>query len=187
MSNPVLEAISNRRSVRGYAPEQITFEQRDALIRAAQQSPSATDRQPWHFSVCQNRALLVEIHEAARDHALKEPGSYAAALSGRPGYDVFFGAPTVFFISLDKDAPNIQFVDAGIAAENLCLAAMGLGLGSVILGLPREAFFSEKAEAFRKALDFPPNYDFAIAVAVGKGTVTKPAHAFKPDRVSIIE
>lgn len=186
MSNPVLEAISNRRSVRGYAPEQITLEQRDALIRAAQESPSAVDRQPWHFSVAQNRALLAEIHEAARDHALKDPSSYAAALFGRPGYDVFFGAPTVFFISLDRNAENGYYLDAGIAAENLCLAAMGLGLGSVILGLPREAFFSEKGDAFRKALDFPPNYDFAIAVAVGKGTVTKPAHAFKPDRVSII-
>jgi nitroreductase len=100
---------------------------------------------------------------------------------------VFFGAPTVFFISLDVDAPNGQYVDVGIAAENLCLAATGLGLGSVILGMPREAFFSEKGEAFRKALDFPPNYDFAIAVAVGKGTVTKGAHEFKPGRVSVIE
>ena len=99
---------------------------------------------------------------------------------------MFFGAPTVFFISLDRDAENGQYIDAGIAAENLCLAAMGLGLGSVILGLPREAFFSEKGDQFRKALDFPPNYDFAIAVAVGKGTVTKPAHAFKPGRVSIV-
>ena len=187
MNNPVLEAISNRRSVRGYAPEQITQEQRDALIRAAQQSPSATDRQPWHFSVAQNRALLVEIHEAARGHALEDPSSYAAALFSRPGYDVFFGAPTVFFISLDRDAPSGQYLDAGIAAENICLAAMGLGLGSVILGLPREAFFSEKGDQFRKALDFPENYDFAIAVAVGKGTVTKEAHEFKPGRVSIIE
>jgi nitroreductase len=187
MLNPVLEAISNRRSVRGYAPEQITVEQRDALIRAALESPSAVDRQPWHFSVAQNRALLTEIHEAARDNALKNPEGYAAALFGRPGYDVFHGAPTVIFISLDADAPNGQYVDAGIAAENLCLAAMGLGLGSVILGLPREAFASEKGDHFRKALDFPPNYDFAIAVAVGKGTVTKDAHEFKPCRVSIIE
>lgn len=187
MNNPVLEAISGRRSVRGYAPEQVTIEQRDALIRAAQESPSAVDRQPWHFSVAQNRALLARINEAARDHSLKDPGSYAASLFGRPGYDVFFGAPTVFFISLDKDAPNGQYVDAGIAAENIALAATGLGLGSVILGMPREAFFSEKGEEFRKALDFPPNYDFAIAVAVGKGTVTKHAHAFKPGRVSVIE
>jgi hypothetical protein len=46
---------------------------------------------------------------------------------------------------------------------------------------------SEKGDTFRKALDFPPDYDFAIAVAVGKGTVTKAAHPFKPGRVSIIE
>ncbi len=187
MTNPVLEAISSRRSVRGYAREQITLAQRDALIRAAQESPSAVDRQPWHFSVVQNQALLTEINEAARDHALKDPGSYAAARFGQPGYDVFYGAPTVFFLSLDKDTPAGFYVDAGIASENIVLAAMGLGLGSVILGMPREAFFSEKSDAFRKALNFPPNYDFVIAVAVGVGTVTKPAHEHKPGRVSIIE
>lgn len=187
MSNPVLEAISNRRSIRGYAPEQIAPEQRDALIRAALESPSAVDRQPWHFSVVQNRALLVEINEAAHEHAMKDPASYAASRFSQPGYDVFYGAPTVFFISLDRDAPNGQYVDAGIAAENISLAATGMGLGSVILGMPREAFFSERGDEFRKKLDFPPNYDFAIAVAVGKGTVTKDAHAFKPGRVSVIE
>jgi nitroreductase len=186
MTNPVLEAIASRRSVRGYAEEQITKEQREALVTAALQSPSAVDRQPWHFSVVQDRALLEKINEAAHDHAVKDLGSYAAALFGRPGYHVFFGAPTVFFISLDKDAPNGQYVDAGIAAENIVLAAMGLGLGSVILGMPREAFFSDQGDGFRKALDFPENYDFAIAVAVGRGTVTKPAHEFKPGRVSFI-
>ncbi len=187
MMNPVLEAISLRRSVRGYLPDQITDAQRDALIQAALESPSAVDRQPWHFTVVQNRALLTSINEAAARQAMKDPASYAANRFSQPGYDVFYGAPTVFFLSLDKSAPSGYYVDAGIAAENIVLAAMGLGLGSVILGMPREAFFSEKGDEFRKALDFPENYDFVIAVAVGQGTVTKPAHEHKPGRVSIIE
>jgi nitroreductase len=186
MTNSVLEAIASRRSVRGYQKEQITLEQREALITAALQSPSAMDQQPWHFSVVQSRELLDELNAAAREQALKEPASYAAMRFGQPGYDVFYGAPTVFFLSLDKDAPNGQYVDAGIAAENLALAAVGLGLGSVILGLPRGAFSSERGDEFRMRLNFPEHYDFAIAVAVGNGTVTKDAHVYKPGRVSVI-
>ena len=184
--NPVLQAISDRRSIRGYAPEQITMGQRDALVKAALESPSAMDRQPWHFSVVQDRALLSEINEAARAHAMLDAASYAASRFSDPAYDVFYGAPTVIFISLEKNAPAIQQIDTGIAAENLALAATGLGLGSVILGMPREAFLSEQGDAFRARLDFPAGYDFAIAVAVGTGTTTKPAHAEKPGKVSII-
>ena len=184
--NPILQAIKDRRSIRGYAPEQITLGQRDALIAAALQSPSASDRQPWHFSVVQNRELLLEINEAARAHAMLDLASYAASRFSDPAYDVFYGAPTVIFISLEKNAPSIQQVDAGIAAENLSLAAFSLGLGSVILGMPREAFLSERGDEFRAKLDFPTGCDFAIAVAVGTGTTTKPAHAEKPGRVSII-
>ncbi len=184
--NPVLEAIAGRRSIRGFAPEQISSEQRDALIDAALNSPSAMDRQPWHFSVAQDRALLTRINDAARRQLMKDPAAFAVSRFNREGYDVFYGARTVFFISLDRAAANIQWIDAGIAAENIALAAYSMGLGSVILGMPRDAFHSEDGDGFRAALSFPEHYDFAIAVAVGRGTVTKPAHEHKPGRVTII-
>ncbi len=184
--NPVLQAIADRRSIRGYAPEQISPEQRDALIEAALNSPSAMDRQPWHLSVAQDKALLTRMNDAARLQMMKDPAAFAASRFSQEGYDVFYGAQTVFFLSLDKAAAGVQLIDVGIAAENIALAAFSMGLGSVILGMPREAFHSEAGGEFRKALSFPDNCDFAIAVAVGKGTVTKPAHAHKPGRVSII-
>lgn len=187
MTNPVLEAISLRRSIRGYAPEQITLEQRDALIRAALESPSGMDRQPWHFSVVQNAALLDKMNRAAHTQAAKDPAFLASSRFRDPAFHVFYNAPTVIFISLNKGEPSGQLIDAGIAAENIALAAWSMGLGSVILGLPRLAFQSERGDEFRSALKFPENYDFAIAVAVGTGTVTKDAHEFKPGRVSIIE
>jgi nitroreductase len=187
MNNSVLEAIANRRSIRGYEPVQITNQQRDALIEAALQSPSAMDRQPWHFSVVQNAALLEALNAAAHDQAQKDTASYAGSRFSQPGYSVFYHAPTVFFISVDRNGPEIQSIDVGIAAENIALAAYGLGLGSIILGLPREAFLSERGDEFKKALAFPENYVFSIAVAVGVPATTKEAHTPKPGRVSIIE
>jgi nitroreductase len=62
MSNPVLSAISDRRSIRGYKAQDVTTEQLDALLAAALQSPSARNAQPWHFSVVRDKSIVREIN-----------------------------------------------------------------------------------------------------------------------------
>lgn len=185
MENEVLRAIAQRRSHRAYAPRQISYEQLDALLEAALSSPSANNFQPWHFSVVQDPKLLGRIHRAA------EAAAYTRAREDRsPRYDtadfqVFYHAPTVFFIS----APENHFyapIDCGIAAQTIALAAQSVGLGSVILGLPRDAFSGEARTELEKALRFPEGYSFVIAVAVGYPTDEKPAHERKPNAFVII-
>ena len=77
-------------------------------------------------------------------------------------------------------------VDCGIAVENIALAAESLGLGSVILGLPRGAFQGEKASALRTALQFPAGHDFVIAIALGTPTDDKPAHPVGENKITVI-
>ncbi len=181
MSNPVLQAIADRRSNRGYAPEQISEEQLQALLIAAQQSPSARDLQPWHFSVVQDRALLDEF---ALDYA-----KIMAQNSEKPdigsGYHLFFRAPTVIFLST-AEMPVSRFaqVDCGIAAQNIALAAHALGLGSVILGRPMDVFGSPRGEYYERKMRFPEGNHFAIAIAVGRPTLSKGAHKFREGRIS---
>lgn len=182
MSHPVLQAISDRRSVRAYAPDQISETQLAALQAAAVQSPSAMNLQPWHFTFVQDRALLDRISDAARRHAL-ESADHSPRFND-PAFQVFYHAPTVVFISTN-DAFYSR-LDCGIAAQTLALAAHDLGLGSVILGLPREAFLSEEGDAFRSLLRFPDGHDFAIAVAVGTPAMEKEAHPVLENRVCII-
>ena len=64
MTNTTLDLISSRRSHRAYAPTPLTQEQLDALLKAAVESPSAVNRQPWHFTVVRNQALLDELNAA---------------------------------------------------------------------------------------------------------------------------
>jgi nitroreductase len=173
MSNPVLEAISQRRSIRGYKPEQITTEELDLLLKAAQESPSANNSQPWHFSIVQNKELLQEINAEVK-----------AKLQLKLD-DLFFAAPSVIFISCDANS-RWGRLDSGIAVENIAIAAQAIGLGSVILGLPEPAFTGEKGEYFNKALKFPEGHSFAVAIAVGYPTTTKEAHPLKPDRIVYI-
>ena len=100
----------------------------------------------------------------------------------------FYHAPTVIFIScISLDKMRYAQTDAGIAVENMALAAVGLELGSVILGMPHEAFVGEEAEELRKALHFPEGFDFMIALAVGYPATGKDAHVVHPDRVTILK
>ena len=175
MTNAVLQAIADRRSNRGYAPRQLTEEELQAILTAALQSPSARNTQPWHFSFVQNKALLSEISLAV-----------SQALDN-PGFDVFYQAPTVVFLCRSTTENQAYgAIDCGIAVENLAIAAHGMGLGSVILGLPRAAFTSPRAEEFRKALRFPEGYDFTIAIAIGYAAASKEAHPVDAGKVDLI-
>jgi len=172
MTNPVLTAISERRSIRQYKPEQIAEEQLQALLRAAVESPSARNLQPWHFTVVRDAAVLAEVN------------AEATAILGREG-DIFYAAPTAIFISADKENDWAK-LDSGIAVQNIAIAAQSLGLGSVILGLPAAAFKGPRADYFAKLLKFPATHEFAIAIAVGYPGCTKEAHPVEDRRIDYV-
>ena len=71
----VLQAISTRRSHRAYRQEQLPGEVLSAILRAGLESPSARNRQPWHFSVVQDAALIQEVHDEAAKVLKVDDGS----------------------------------------------------------------------------------------------------------------
>ena len=186
MTNETLSLISARRSHRAYETTPLTQEQLDALLRAAVESPSAVNRQPWHYTVVCNQALLDEINKAVWEQMMKRDAGRRSPRFADKDFHVFYHAPTVIFISGMPDNPYTP-IDGGIAVENIALAAESLGLGSVILGMPRDAFAGDRAEEFKKALLFPEGWDFVIAIAVGVPTDTKEAHPVKEDRISFVD
>ena len=56
-----LEAVFTRRSVRQYTDEPVSDQAIETILRAAMQSPSAANMQPWHFVVINDRRLLDRI------------------------------------------------------------------------------------------------------------------------------
>jgi nitroreductase len=177
----VLQVISNRRSHRAYRNEQLPEEVLSAILRAGLESPSARNHQPWHFSVVQDAALIQEVH----DEAARVMGKDGSPRFADPGFQIFYHAPTVIFLFGEKDFGWTQ-VDCGIAVENMALAAEGLGVGSVILGLPKPAFMGEKADELRAKLRCPEGYDFVIALALGYATDTKEPHGLREEKISRI-
>ena len=177
----VLQAISDRRSHRAYQEKQLPEDVLSAILKAGLESPSARNQQPWHFSVVQNAELIQSVH----DEAAKVMGKGGSPRFADPKFQMFYHAPTVVFLFGEKDFPWTQ-VDCGIAVENMAIAAEGLGIGSVILGLPKPAFAGEKADELRARLACPEGYDFVIALALGYAADTKDPHGLREEKISRI-
>ena len=163
-----LEAIAKRSSTRGYLPKPLTGEQIDALIRAGLQAPTATNRQELHFTVLTgDNPILAEIEDEKNGQR---------GLADLP-HNFYYEAPLVVIISGEigfKWTP----VDAGIAVENMALAAEGLGLGSLIIGCIKDALRGEKKDYFAKALKYPEGYQYEIAIAFGHKATGKEPHTY---------
>ena len=54
----MLDIIMDRRSIRKFTPEKVTEQQVEQLLQAAVMAPSAQNRQPWHFIVCDDKTLF---------------------------------------------------------------------------------------------------------------------------------
>lgn len=167
MSN-VIEVIEKRSSTRGYTKEPLTNEELTALIQAGLQAPTAANKQEIHFTVLKgDHPILKEIE----DEKNRLRGISA------PEHNFYYEAPAVIVLSADKDY-KWSPLDAGIAVENIALAAEGLGLGNLIIGCIYDALRGERREYFSDALQFPENYEFEIAIAVGHKAVAKEPHTY---------
>ena len=134
MENHVLNAIKTRRSIRSYAEETLTKEQVETLIDIALHSPSGMNLRPWHITAVTDRELinqmdrdLVAILTKSADPAVIE------RLKARNNR-MIYNAPALFFITVKK-IRGYEDIDAGIMAQNICLAAKSMGLDSVMIAM----------------------------------------------------
>lgn len=136
----VLETIKTRCSVRAYTDEKLTDEQVNTLVKAGLLAPTATNKQELHFTVVANDSDLVnEIQQDLNPNA-KVPFHY--------------GSSHLFVIS-GQDEFGWTDVDAGIAVENMHLAATDMGLGSVIIGAIAGVLTGEKKAYYSEKLAIP--------------------------------
>lgn len=171
MSN-IIEAIKTRCSTRGYTPEPLTDAELDTLIHAGLQAPTAANKQEIHFTVVKGGAPVLQELEKEKNR-----------LRGitEPAHNFYYEAPVVVILSADMDF-KWGTLDAGIAVENMALAAEELGLGSLIIGCVLDAINGEKKEYFSEALRLPPRYEYKIAIAFGHKATTKEPHTYDAER-----
>lgn len=167
----VIETIKKRSSTRGYTNEPLTDDELNTLLHAGLQAPTAANKQEIHFTVLKgDNKLLTELEE--EKNRLRN-------ISDAP-HNFYYEAPTVVILSADSNY-KWSALDAGIAVENMALAAEELGLGNLIIGCIYDAMRGEKKAYFSDALKFPENYEYEIAIAFGHKAVTKEPHTYDAD------
>ncbi len=141
-----LSAIAQRRSIRKFKGITIPEETLNTILQAGIQAPSGKNRQPWRFIVIQGdrRAEMVKVIRSTIDLFKQNDWDYGSA---EWTADVMEQAPvTVFIINpfgkspLDPHSVDDVFQDLvdiqsiGAAIQNMLLAAVDLGLGSLWIG-----------------------------------------------------
>lgn len=184
MENEIIHLLDSRRSHRAYASTQLTEEQLQSLLKVALASPSASNQQPWHFTAVQNQDLLNRISDAAHKTAAGQAPADRSPRFSDPAFHVFYHAPTVIFISSNPAANKA--LDCGIAVISIALAAESMGLGSVILALPKLAFAGDEKAALEQALGLPDGHSVTIAIALGTPADTKEPPERNPRKHHII-
>jgi len=164
----VIEAIYHRRSVRVFTTDAVPSEVIDDLVSVAVQAPSAMNLQPWAFLIIEGQVTLLQFSERAKRHLLETttPESpffhYRDQLSKR-AFDIFYGASLLVVIAATSDAAQ-SAEDCCLAAQNLMLAALGMGLGSCCIGFSRPWLNLAETKA---ELGISAPYTPIIPVAVG--------------------
>lgn len=125
-----LEIAKTRQSCRSYDESRcIEQEKLDAILEAAQLSPSACNGQPYKITVCRGQAAK-EVAAATAGMGLNKFASQA------PDLLVLSEMPYVKSAALGAKLKNNDYrsIDIGIAAAYITAEAAAQGLGSCILG-----------------------------------------------------
>lgn len=147
----LVDALSQRRSVRSFAPDPISTEQWASLLWAAQGVTAASGGRtaPSAGALYALDVYLITPdgirHYVPADHQVqvRESAETLPAVADAVGQDAAANAPVLFVITGTPDrlkpkyllrAERYTVLEAGHAAQNLLLAATALGLGGVSIG-----------------------------------------------------
>jgi nitroreductase len=180
------DAIFHRRAVRHYRPKPVPAVTVRELLLAAVQAPSALNQQPWVFGIFQGGRRLRAYSERVKQHLVSTyPTSFEVNSRSQryedPEYDLFHGASTLIVIYATQGRLNPN-EDCCLAAENLMLAAYGMGLGTCPIGYARP--WLDLPETKRE-LGVPEAYTAVFPVVVGfPETLPEPTPREEPIVVS---
>ena len=163
-----LDFIIGRRSIRVYAPGEVSAPALAGLLEAAMAAPSAMTKDPWRFVVVRDKQTLAKL------------------ASLHPGAAMLASAAMAIVVCGDLDAAferqlSYLLQDCSAAIENLLLAAHAQGLGACCVGIhPGEPLIKRVKEW----LDLPAPVIPVAVISLGvPGEEQSPRTRFKADYV----
>ncbi len=156
--NPTLATLFRRRSIRKFTDQALDEQTLTLLLQAGMAAPSAVNSQPWEFIVITDAQVLARLRS-------RLPFAHHNA----PAAIVVLGSP-----ERGRNTAGRLFweQDCSAAMENMLIAAVGLGLGAVWIGIHPIGPF---VKAVRDILDIPGEVTPLGMMHVGYPAEEKPS------------
>jgi len=153
MTNPVLEAIRDRRSIIRFEKVPVEEEKVQAILEAGRWAPSWLNSQPWRFIVVTDQ----KVKESLSEHV---PTIYNLGVRE---------APVCIAVSVNPRDDPFHFVEDGASAtQNMSLAAQSLGLGSCWIGVfDLKGEKNSAEERIKAVLGIPKNFRLISVLPIG--------------------
>jgi len=161
-TEPILDAIRRRRTIRHYTEQDVNDDQIHTLLTAGMSAPSMFNRRPWHFVVIRDPATKATIAEQLR---LNRSVAHAPVLIG---------------VLANVGRSPTWRLDLSGAVENILLTATGLGLGAAWINTLDVTLSDEASIALQEALVIPEHFQLFAFVSVGHPAEERPAHETIP-------
>lgn len=163
----MIDIIFARRSIRSYQERPVEMEKIDVLLKAAMAAPSAMNIKPWEFIIVTDAQKLSDIRGALIFGKFNAPLAILVC-----GNTSFFKHPL---------ASRFWVQDCSAATENILLAAVELGLGTVWCGVHPIHNFTKQISDI---LELPDHVKPLNVIYVGYPAEEKPARTqYNPQRV----
>ena len=178
MDNEILQALSARKSVRVYTDEPVTEAERDAILQAVFQAPTAGNQQLYTILNITDPALKARLADLC-DHQpfiAKAPLVLVFLADCRRWLQAYKAAGIEDVRTPGVGDLLLAMADTCIAAQNAVVAAESLGIGSCYIG-----DVIENAEQMREALHLPEHVVPACMLVFGRPTDQQKARP-KPAR-----
>ena len=170
-TNNILQAMTERRSIRDFKGDAVPREQLEPIIHAGLYAASAMGQQ--------STAIIAVTDKQLRDR-LSEMN---CAIGGwDKSFDPFYGAPAILIVLAKKNWPN-RVYDGSLVMGNLMLAAHSLGLGSIWIHRAKEEFESDEGKEILRKLSVKGEWEGIGHCAVGYAAEQPKAAPRKEGRV----
>ena len=170
-----MEGLLTRRSVRKYdTSKKISKETIREIIKAAQYSPTAHNKQPWEFLVIDDREFLTNLRHIQRWTSFAKDADCVIIVCG--------DTEKSFSRSKEDESWSFIDVDCAIATQSLLLAAWSKGIGTCYCGA---APMQKVVDSLKEHLNLPENIRPFAIVTMGYPAETpkQPEGRYKPEKI----
>lgn len=183
-TNPIIETILSRRSIRVYKEQAVPREVLQQIAECGINAPNGMNAQQWEVRIVDSKEWL-DNATAAYKKSIKADSPMAKQFADPAFKNMFRNAPAVIFIA-HKPGPCTQ-VDCGLMAGNIVLSAKSLGLGSVCMMGTLGFFSTPEGEPFLKSLGLSEGYQLLLCIGIGYADEQPNARPRKKEVIKFVE